>query len=507
MANPCYNGPNPVKDEERAVIWKWAKEHGGIDDGLPINHVANAVNIKFFGGMAKSAWIDDILSGRKTPFKEVADEMWKKQYNRRVTTQQAQEISRLANMGPVAKQLRALWNIPRTIAVAGHGVVFPITHGGDLVFRPESWGTFIKGTLDTYKGAFSKSFTERSLSSLEREDLYDLGLRSGVDMGAGSHPSGLISRSYTGPAQRAWDMLTVMRFNLWKQAMSKWVKPEMTKAETLDLGKNLAEWANHATGSARGPIANVGGEGLFGPKLTQSKLSRVFSDPTKTVKTFANWENATPGERAVAWERMSGAAQFVGTNLAFLGINQGLLSALGQKDKINVTDPLKGDYMTFKGLGVLGNVPGLHTEVRTLAKILATSFESSRQLRGESRFANVAKIGGQYAMAKLHPTIQRGLEVGLGQNWLGRPLPWSSDPGTKAKPRLSWGEYAGSIGPIPLEGPVGYTYDHLRKTGASALDATEITKGLILTGLGATGVHVREDFIPTPTTKLPKLPQ
>ncbi len=506
----CYSGPNPVKDDERSVIWKWAKEHGGIDEGKPINQVADAVNQQFFGGMAKPEWINDIMSGRKTPFREVANEMWKKQYNRRVVTQQAQEISRLANLGPVAKKLRALWNIPRTVAVAGHGVVFPITHAGDLAFRPLSWGDFIKGTWETYKGANpykgkGAAFTEQALSSMERDDMYDLGLRGGVDMGPTSHPSGLISRSYTGPAQRAWDMLTVMRFNLWKQAVSKYIKPGMSQAETLDIAKNMATWANNATGSGKGPIANLGGEGLFGPKLTQSKLNRIFSDPIQTVKTFSDWKNATPGERAVAWQRMSGAAQFVGTNLGFLAVNQGLLSALGQKYKINVTDPLKGDYMQFKGAGILGNIPGLHTEVRTLAKILATSFESSRQLRGESRFANVAKIGGQYAMAKLHPGIQRGLEVGLGQNWLGRPVPWSSDAGTKAKPRLSWGEYAGSIGPIPLEGPIGYTYDHLKKTGMSSLDATGVIKGLVLTGLGATGVHVREDFTPTTMAKFPKV--
>ncbi len=510
MATPCYNGPNPVKDDERAVIWKWAKEHGGIDAGLTINQVADNVNKQFFGGMAKDKWINDIMSGRKTPFHEVATEMWKKQYNRRVIIQQAQEISRLANLGPVAKKLRQLWNIPRTVSVFGHGVVFPITHGGDLAFRPTSWGTFIKGTWETYKGANpykgkGAAFTEQALKGIERDDLYDLGLRGGVDMGPMSHPSGLISRTYTGPAQRAWDMLTVMRFNLWKQAVSKYITPETSQAQTLAYAKKFATWANNATGSGKGPIANIGGEGLFGPKLTQSKLNRIFSDPIETVKTFADWKNAAPEERAIAWQRMSGAAQFVGTNLGFLAVNQGLLYALGQKDKINFTDPLKGDYMTFKGAGILGNVPGLHTEVRTLAKILATSFESSRQLRGESRVANVAKIGGQYAIAKLHPGIQRGLEVGLGQNWLGRPVPWSSDPGTKAKPRLTWGEYAGSIGPIPLEGPIGYTYDHLRKTGMSSLDATGAVKGLILTGLGATGVHVREDYTPTPTVKLPKV--
>jgi hypothetical protein len=500
MAAPCYNGPNPVKDEERQAIWGWAKANA-IDQGLPIEKVGDAINEHFFGGQAKPEWINDILSGRKTPFKQVANDLWRKQYNRRVITQQAREISQLANMGPVGKLLRKLWTAPRTVAVMGHGVVFPITHAGDLVFRPASWGTFIKGTLRTYRGAFSSAYTGRILNMISRDPLYDLSLRSGVDVGPQSHPSGLISRSYHGPAQRAWDMLTAMRFELWKKEVSKYIKPGMSEAETLDVGKNIADWANHATGSAKGPIANIGGDVLFGPKLTQSKLSRIFSDPATTINTFSNWSKATTGEKAVAMTRLSGATQFLLTNLGFLAVNQGLMYALGQKDKVNFTDPSKADFLAFKGSDLLANVPGLHTEIRTLAKILGVAFANKQQLRGESKFTATAKTVGQYGMGKLTPTIQRGLEIGLGQNWMGRPLPWSADKGTPSKPRMTYGEYAASIGPIPLEGPIGFVYDHLKKAGASALDASAITKALIITGIGGTGIHVRENT--TPNTSRP----
>jgi hypothetical protein len=235
---------------------------------------------------------------------------------------------------------------------------------------------------------------------------------------------------------------------------------------------------------------------LFGPKLTQSKLNRLTVDPASTIKTFANWGNATAGEKAVAWTRLSGATQYLVTGLGFLAVNQGLLSALGvrkKEDQINWTDPTKSDFLAFKMGGVEGYVPGLHTEIRTLAKILATSFMTRKQLRGESRQNELATIGGQYIMGKATPAIQRGVEIGYQQNWQGRPVPWSSDPGTPKEPRLSWGEYLGSIGPIPLEGPIGFVYDHLRKSGASAMDAQTITKGLIITGLGATGLHVQEE--------------
>lgn len=506
MAQPCYNGPNPIKDEDRFTIWKWAKEKGGIDAGEPIEKVYDNINNFFYGGQAKPEWISDILSGRKTPFRQVADEMWKKQYNRRVVTQQAQEISRLENMGPVGKVLRTIWTAPRSLAVFGHGVVFPVTHGGDLVFRPQSWKTFVEGTLRTYKGAFSKATTGRILNMMERDPMYDLGLRSGVDMGPGSHPSGLINRSYEGPAQRAWDMLTVMRFELWKRQMGKFTKEGMSTDEVLDVGKNLADWANKATGAARGPIASLGGELLFGPKLTQSKLARVITDPYKTAKTFANWDKATVGEKAVAWTRLSGATQFLAANLGFLALNAGVLSALGRKDKINLSDPTKGDFMAFKGGGILGNVPGLHTEIRTLSRILAAAFLSRKERRGESRFSKTAQILGQYGMGKLTPTLQRGLEIGFQEDWLGRPLPWSEDRGTPNKPRLSYGEYAGAIGPIPLEGPISFVYDHLRRTGMGALDSTTLLKALIIGGFGAPGFHVREDYGQEISNEKAKLP-
>jgi hypothetical protein len=496
----CYSGPNPVKDDERIVIWKWAKANG-IDRGLPIDKVGDAINEHFFAGNARPEWIRDILSGRKTPFRQVANDAWRKQYNRRAIVQQASELSKMASMGPVAKTLRALWTIPRSVAVVGHGAIFPITHGGDLAFRPGSWGTFIKGVLNTYRGAFSKAHTGRVLDYMQRQPLFDTALRSGLDVGAKSHPSGLINRYFQGPSARAWDMLTVMRYELWQGQMNKSLKPDMTREEVLDVGKHLATWANHATGSAKGPIANLGGA-LFGPKLTQSKLSRLTVDPAETIKTYAKLLTGKPvtvGEKAVAWTRFSGMVQYFATGLGFLAVNQGLLSALGvhkKEDQVNFNDPTKSDFLAFKMGGIEGYVPGLHTEIRTLSKILATAYMSRQQLRGETRFSKVASIAGQYGMGKLTPTIQRGLEVGLGQDYRGRPVPWSSDQGTVKEPRLSWGEYAGEIGPIPLEGPIGYVYDHLKKGGASALDAATITKGLILTGLGATGLHVQEEQQP-----------
>lgn len=541
MANPCYNGPNPIKDEERLVIWKWAKEHGGANDGMPIEHVANAINTKFFGGMGKPEWIDDILSGRKTPFRDVATDMWKKAYNARTIIKQANDLPTIASMGKLGKTTRFLWTLPRSAAVFGHGIVFPITHAGELVVRPLSWGHLITGALRTYRAApeffglgsrvgGGKAYAARQLSKMEQtrltgnlqgiikgDSLFDLGLRSGVDMGIRSRPSGLISRTYHGAASRAWDMLTVMRFNLWKSQMLRNLKPGMTEAEALDIGKHYAEWANHATGSGAGWFANAAGDYAFGPKLTQSKLNRLTTDVAQTLDTFqkmARGIETTAGERAVAWTRLSGATQATVGTLGFLAVNQGLLKAMGSKEEINWANPFRGDWFGFKGGGITGYVPGLHTEIRTMARILAVAFESkkppgwypqwakqqavafAKEAKGESKLSQTAKIGGLYFLGKATPSIQRITEALMGQDWLGRPMPWSSETGTAYKPKLSWGQYLADIGPIPLSGPVGFFYDRVRKAGASSLDAMAITKGLIIGGLGLPGFHVHEEFAP-----------
>jgi hypothetical protein len=300
-------------------------------------------------------------------------------------------------------------------------------------------------------------------------------------------------------------MLKTMRYDLWQREMNKFMKPDMNHEQVIELGRNLADWANHATGTTSKPVFGKFGGALFGPKLTGSKLSRLFADPAKTIATFKDWGNATPGQKAAAWTRLSGATQYTTTLLGFLAANQGLNMWLKTGQQVNFTDPTKSDWLQFKLGGLEAGIPGLHSEIRTLGQILATTRATPKQLRGESRQTKMGDIFGQYAFNKLAPSIGLAKEIATGQDWSGRPLPWSTSPGTVnkktgviTKPRLSWGEYAASMGPIPLQGPIGYVYDHLRQGGASAKDSLSITKALIIGGLGATGLHVKEEPPPKP---------
>lgn len=500
-------------------IWKWAKENG-IDRGLPYDKIHELIKKEYFSGSndpRTSKWIDEILSGRKTPFRVIANDAWKKQYNRQQIQLQAkglaENLSRNEGKLPEARVIQKLWDFPRWLAVQGHAAVFPVSHAGDLLLRPESWKTFAKGFFNTYTKFWDPVATERMMDVMRRQKLFDTGLRSGLDLN--EHMSNLAGGKKGAWSDNAWKALIAMRYQLWDNEMQKYIHPGMSEAEQVEIGKNLAAWANHATGSAKGPIASLGGNVLFGPKLTQSKLSRVVSDPLQTYKTFRNWGTATPGERAVAKTRLAGLTQYAFTTLAGLYFNNALnnmtAGKTGKKDQVNFTDPTKSDYMKFKVGGLELGVPGMQSEIHYLAKILAAGFENSKEVkhdaRGGTKFDLAKKALIEYAFSKANPIVQVAGEAYSGHETWGkeRPLPWSDDKGEPSKPKYTWTEYLLSHGPIPLTGPIRYVYDQMRARGSNAQDAMAIVKGLILYGVedpkawaiglvGATGLHIGEDY-------------
>jgi hypothetical protein len=514
----CYKGRNPVTDEERWHIWDWVKANA-IDRGVPIEKAAEMVNKKFFSGRAPETWIADIMSGRKTPYKNLADKLWAAQYKRRVLTDRALNLSRKESLGPLFPYFNAILAAPRSLTTFGHGTVFPLTHAGDLAARPGSWHIWVPGTLRTWENMWSPTRTTQILAAMQRDPLFSLGLSNGLDAGPHSFATGILGTYFTGPSKRAWDLLTVMRFELWKSQIKKFADSDISPEELADHAKKLADWANHATGSAGfmpeswGKRAEISGSQIaaaaaFGPRLTASKIARLFVDPANTALTLAKQtadifrkeKKATAAEKNVAWLRVRGAAQYAGTLIAFLMINDAVNKALKTGSNVNFTDPSKSDWMQFKLGGLKIGIPGLHSELRFLAQLLAVRWMDRKQMYGAGKQERQSNLLGGYIAGKESPGIGLGREVWTGENWMGRPVPWSNSPGTPKRPRMSWAEFGAEHSPIFLEGPAGYVYDHFKKQGATPKEAMNWTKALIWTGLGFMGFEVREEK-PEPTPK------
>ena len=544
------------------AIWAWAKKTsgidpatgretgGGIDEGRSFEDVHDAINRHFYGGMVKDPqWITDKLAGRKTPLKPFAMAAKLAEMSRRNVTAQAQKLTddilKQQKQRPIGRFLDTAFDFPRRVAVGKHSLALAQTHPGDLVFQPRNMGAYWANLFHTWNKAFPFVTAKRAAADevavndyfnnkVKKTANYDMALVSKLDLGEGAHGGNLMGAVKPGkeglgtPTNRAWKLIQVGRYKMFNSEYNLALKrnPKLTEADKLELGKLLAQMANHATGSSGGMPKEIS-PALFGPRLTASKISRMIGDPIQTFK-HSPWSpifdpTSSPAQRIVANRRLVRATQYLGTLTAFLGANWGFNKATGTKDEdnVNLFDPSKADFLSFKTGGLEWSVPGIHTELKFLANVIAISAQQfwsqkdiNKKSRGQGQWGELQKSAGQWALNKLVPGGQIAGEVLLGHNWQGRPLPepWVDQTGTKnappygAFPKLKGPlhyadaglEYALEHAPIPFTGPIRYIYDQLRNRGASAGDALSIIRslgqGAALTGAGISGVHANPTY-------------
>ena len=503
----CYSGSNPIgklTDQERLAMWRWVKENA-IDHGMPMEQVHETFNNHYFGGTAKPEWINEFLAARKMPFKRASDAAWAAQANRRAIQQQAKQLVNDKNASLLEKSFNAVIAGPRYVTLGGglHGVVFPFTHGGALILNPPKWKAFARMVFHTWKN-LNPAEAEILRDTMARSPRFTMARRSELDLSTHGNETGGGNVS-----ARTWGALVETRYRLWDAAMERHTRAGMSADDIDSIGKELAVWANHATGSGQGLITDPRiSWAFFGPKLAQSYWNRLVGDPAKTLNTWTNWNRATAGEKVVAMQRLRGGMTAVTTYMGMLLANQAMLAATGQKDQINWNDPKEADWLAFKWGGMRWGLPGaMHAEIKLIGQILAAQSMKPEDLakvgiKG-TKGATGGKLvslreeyerrqAGEYLMNKATPAIKLEEELRTGYDWEKRPLPWSSDKGEPKKPRMSWGEYAWSKAPIPLSAAAGFVYDQLRKAGASVTDASMWMRAVMVGGVsGTTGVDLK----------------
>jgi hypothetical protein len=529
MAFGCFPGPNPVDDNDpegimRASIWKWIKKPYGVDpktgketgggwnEGRSFEDISDSVNHRFYGGVGKPEWITDVMGGRKTPYKFQVTDAWAKQKAREVSVanakRQTDEILKLqkrgALFGPLGKVINEYG--PRAISTWEHAIPLASTHTGDLMYQPKNVDLQLRNVINTIRFAHplirgyeankrANAAVAQKVNNMKIDDHYDMALRSKLKVGSETRlgdqggPAGKIWKGN----DRAWELMKTVRYNVWKRLYLKGIKPGMTEEEKLDIGKHVAELANHATGSGDGWIhRNLKGL-LFGPSLTESKGNRIIGDPIKTVGTFAKMMTGgetTPGERYVAWKRLNRSTAYVGSLLSTVVINGAINKYLfhtKDEDNINLFNPTKADWMSYKMGDLEWSMPGLHTELKFLGNLVAMTTQAvhptrqiSKETHGLGQMGEAEKAFGQWIENKLIPGGQILGELAFHHDWKGRPLSFEpgTGPGDPKHPPVSLPEYAIAHGPIPLSGPIGYIYDQLAHNGVSAGNITMWIKAL-----------------------------
>lgn len=489
-----------MTDAERLAMWKWTKENA-IDHGMPFEQVRDTFNNHYFGGSAKPEWVKEFFAARKTPFQRLSDAAWAAQANRRNIQQQAKHLVSDQNATNLERAFNAVIAAPRYVSVGGstHFAVFPFSHAGALLLNPLRWKAFARMVGNTWRN-ISPAQAEILRDTMARDPNFTLARRNGLDLSTHGNETGGGTLS-----SRGWGALIETRFRLWNAAMKRHINSGKYSPEEIDsIAKEMATWANHATGSGKGILTanKYISSAFFGPKLTQSYWNRLVGDPVKTLATFSSWSRASAGDKAVAMQRLRGSVTAAITYSGMLYANQAMLQATGQKDEINWNDPSQADWLAFKWGGMRWGLPGaMHAEIKLIGQIIAAQTMKPEDLAKTGllvpkgnvstprlmglRELYVARQLWDYVQNKATPAYGLGKEILSGHDFMDRPLPWSSDKGDPKHRPVSWGEFAWSKAPIPLSAAAGYVYDQLRKAGASVTDASMWMRAAMVGGASA----------------------
>lgn len=483
MPSPCF--PSEVKKSDLdkalttdrvAAIWKYAKSNY-IDNG--VNYEETLSNVAADTGMPRE-WVARAFVKPKT-IRNVTKELYAKQEARREAIAQAKNYVATVDTPAALKLIATLTSIPRRVLTFGHGPVFPVTHALDLLGSEPA--AYFNAVGNAWKFA-SKAAHGAAMDWLRNHDLYVTARKAGLEIDPQRGPQGILSGGAGGWARRSWDGLKVTRLKLFED---RWNDLPMTE-RSPELAKDLASQINHSTGVMSPGEWGFGviSRGMFAPQLTASKIAKTFVDPIKTgitgVETtwakIAGGEQVPFNERYIASLRTRKAATALASYAGLLAVNQGLLIASGDKERINFSDSFKGDWLKPKFAGHMFNFRGSSELVRLVGNLVAISQSSRKDLRGDTRTAAARDAVARYAQYKAEPALQLGAEMALSEDTFGRPVPWSSEKGTPSKPKYTVPEFVLSKGPIYLGGATGEIYDGLREKGISAHDALSLIRAL-----------------------------
>jgi hypothetical protein len=428
----------------------------------------------------------------------------------------AAEKYRIAHRTTAEKVVEGLadtYHLTRAVAVLYHGTVGMITHAGGLIFRPNASVIWWRNFIRQFPMWLSPKYHEVIIYKLKT----DPDFQTWKDAGASIDPNevytdyglyGKMFGKFTG-GSRGFDSLKLTRMELnkadWKKVPSE-IKNDPEQASLTR--KRIAEINNRATGAvgssrdifsevAKTKIAEESG---FAPRLYASRWGRVVLDPIKTAKTALNWKTASAADKYAAKVRLRNAGYFIGGYISALAINQGLLIATGSKERVNMADPTKSDWLKFKvGGKVITADGGLLDPVRLLGQIVIGDLMMPRTKKDVFLHGNRFQKAGmdilKYGRGKINPSLGLVVDVGTGSDYSGRPLPFSNEkPQFKDQTQYSVTEYLLSKGPIPLSIASKEVYDEMVKNGMSSVHAMDIVKGSGLLVFTMTGAQLTEDY-------------
>lgn len=495
-------------------IWDYAKENyldNDADFGRMVNGVATDLGLT----------TDQVRHALATPkdTKRITDEMYRKQYERRKAQQKAEYFVKRANESKLSKIAKFIPRLFFNIKTFGHGTVGFITHGGTNIFNPQTWKIYFPLFMKQFKFSFG-GLTKKGLSNYEQamEDFKNLphypfwkrmGLSIDPDKVYDDYQNTIPAlKRMNEMGDRGFNALKLLRYYLAEHSYNNLSALEKADPQTA---KNIASIFNHGTGTSDIKLPETSSILFFAPRLEASRWARLITQPAKALATFANWDKATDADKVAAKIVAKRAGNILGTYALGLAINQGLLAALGSKQKINGIpkalggagfNPNESDFLKFKGGGrTLDLSGGLISTIDFLSQLGKISTESKENLKRNTRGDLLTSATGRYVTGKFSPFMGTVKDFATHHDFEGNTMPFSDDKPLKGKHKLTWGQYLKmQQSPIPVSEAFKDIHKQLKDNGMNESEADRIIGGIIVGGImGSTGARIGEE---PPTTNL-----
>lgn len=440
--------------------------------------------------------------------RRITDDLYRQMAARRAARTQAEIWVQNADAPRAVKALRAIRDGMFTMKIAGglHGTVGPVTHAGENIFHPTRWVDYVTNIARTWKSVLSEGYHERAMRDLENDPNFITAQRAGLKNNPhkvyDDYQNSFMGRLLGSAGQagnRGFDVLKIMRQDFFDHEWNKLADSE----KTPEMAKRIAQVMNGATGASnfRLPGGEIGNSLVFAAPLEGSRWARLVRDPAQAIgiasrlTTKAGRESVSAADRYFLKKQIKEKAGFAATYAAALALNQGILMATGSRDRVNLTDPSKGDWLRFKVKGrAIEPTGGIISTIDFLGKLanIAAGEQNPREGRG-SRMGHALY---QYGRGKLSPIASTAADVVTQSDFRERPVPWSSDKERKGKPRYSWKEYfLVQQTPIPVSEGIRDAYSTMHNSGVPTPTINSILRGAAIgTFSGATGIKIGEEY-------------
>lgn len=494
--------PGEIATPDAITLWKRSKAmiDAGENDFDALRHkLAQEFGIP----------VDEVTRKLAEPksARTLTDDMYRKMAEQRRMVNQAKQWLKNEQVPGWLQFARKVPRVFFTAKILGHGTVGMITHAGLNIFNPIAWRTYWPNFFRQYRLILDKPYHERMMQDLLRDPLFTKARRAGLandpfryqdDYQTPTLVKWLDRIGLTG--NRGFDALKLFRQARFNQIWN--ATPDTV--QTPAYAKMVAASVNWATGAVRQPFREWANWTFFAPRLEASRWAWAVKGPWDAAKTFVDWNKATPEEKAFAMSQLKEKAAIAGTYYSLLMLNQGLLSASGSDQRINFTNPRRGDFLAFKAaghnIGIVGPMLGM-------VRLFANLYHAAAGKRGKvesltPRASEFGQIGLEYARGKLSPFAGFGVDVVSQADFQGRPMPYSTDAVPKylrrqGLGRYTYGEYAAQeFTPIPVSEAVREVW-HDQGMGDDEIDA--LLKALLVgVAAGSTGARVSAESPPSP---------